>query len=312
MTKIMDPGEDCVYHYTDAGGLQGIIANAELWATAAFALNDEQELAFGFEIITEIITRMPVDHTLEADRKIFLEQIARFSADLDYMNYYIACASLDRDCLDLWRNYTGGQGYAIALERDAEWTPILLEGESADIPGFDRLLLKRWEPVIYERSLQEDRVVEFAGKYLQTPLIERFRAFQTGHVLDWPDGFRQFRPDLLRLAALLKHPAFSAEKEVRMVFETMDMGDRFSPAFRAGPAGVTPYLKIRPVERPLVAPEVGVAIPPRTFPLVGVNLGPSPEALRSRRERAVVMLMGTRAPWGGTIGSSEIPLAHWA
>ncbi len=48
-----DLPQDGLYHYTNAGGLYGILTDEKLWATHAAYLNDSQEFLFGMGLIQE-------------------------------------------------------------------------------------------------------------------------------------------------------------------------------------------------------------------------------------------------------------------
>ena len=42
-----------LYHYTDAGGLHGILKSNTLWATHAAYLNDSQEFIYGTDLVRQ-------------------------------------------------------------------------------------------------------------------------------------------------------------------------------------------------------------------------------------------------------------------
>lgn len=105
-----------LFHYTNLGGLNGIITNGEFWFTHYQHLNDDKEITFGMEVAKAVLaesgTRFP-------KAKIFCDLVADlFSSDnLDgIFDFYIGSFSRSRDVLHQWKNYAAcGQGFAIGL-----------------------------------------------------------------------------------------------------------------------------------------------------------------------------------------------------
>ncbi len=105
-----------LYHYTDRGGLEGIITAQQFWFTHYQHLNDDTEIQFGMDIakaaLAELSTRAP-------KVKVFFDiVIDLFSAE--NMNtafgFYIASFSRNRDDLHQWKKYgQDGKGFAIGL-----------------------------------------------------------------------------------------------------------------------------------------------------------------------------------------------------
>lgn len=105
-----------LYHYTNWGGLEGIINGQQFWFTHYQHLNDDTEIQFGMDvakaILAELGTRMP-------KVKIFCDMVIDlFSAE--NMNtafaFYIASFSRNQDDLHQWQKYgQDGQGFAIGL-----------------------------------------------------------------------------------------------------------------------------------------------------------------------------------------------------
>ncbi len=105
-----------LYHYTNRGGLEGIITAQQFWFTHYKHLNDNTEIQFGMGVakatLAELGARMP-------KVKIFCDiVIDLFSAENvnTAFGFYIASFSRNRDDLYQWRKYgQNGQGFAIGL-----------------------------------------------------------------------------------------------------------------------------------------------------------------------------------------------------
>ena len=56
-------GVDTVWHYTDAGGVFGILSTDELWASSALHMNDTAELELGVRRVHEAFQSMDLSAT---------------------------------------------------------------------------------------------------------------------------------------------------------------------------------------------------------------------------------------------------------
>jgi hypothetical protein len=105
-----------LFHYTDRGGLNGIITNGEFWFTHYQHLNDDKEITFGMDVAKVVLAKSGA-HIPKA--KIFCEIVLDlFSVkNLDSaFDFYIGSFSRSRDELHQWKNYAAtGQGFSIGL-----------------------------------------------------------------------------------------------------------------------------------------------------------------------------------------------------
>lgn len=46
---------EVIYHYTNDGGLKGILETGKIWLSDAFSLNDPSELRHGYSILLEVL-----------------------------------------------------------------------------------------------------------------------------------------------------------------------------------------------------------------------------------------------------------------
>lgn len=104
------------YHYTDRGGLAGIITAQIVWFTHYQHMNDDREIKFGMSVANTVLSDIG-DRLPKA--KIFCDLVADlFSAEnLDSVfDFYIASFSRRRDDPHQWKNYArAGEGFAIGL-----------------------------------------------------------------------------------------------------------------------------------------------------------------------------------------------------
>lgn len=254
------PVPEHVWHYTDATGAAGIIANKELWATDALFMNDASELQLVHALFDERLDSRALRKLLPdaAERAIFTEafdlELASFQAD---PGVYAVCFCETGDLLSQWRTYgRRGGGYALAFDASA-----LASIDQAVIGTFD------FFKVIYSAKEQQRAVREFCDHALalltQYATDERERDVRDvgkslGRIAQW-------------FAARVKHHAFTEEQEWRFIYRHSS-GKRqrsLEREFRGGELGLVPYTRL-PLSDLCAAAE-----PPSPFPLQRVRVGPT-------------------------------------
>ena len=221
-----------VFHYTDRGGLNGIITNGQIWFTHYQHLNDDKEITFGMEVAKAVLAESGA-HWRKA--KIFCDVVTDlFSTDNlnSVFDFYIGSFSRSRDDLHQWKKYAAcGQGFAIGL------APRLF-GIEPDRPDRKPDEIAFVSPVSYGDA---------AGRVLHRPAIEsaaRIAAETAEHkaaaMQDINRGMPFFRELANRLVAAelilncltVKGPCWEPEHEVRLFI----LGER---------ANLAPYVSTR-------------------------------------------------------------------
>lgn len=253
---------ELLFHYTNSGGMRGILESSRLWATNYRFLNDASEIAYGMALFESI-----VQARLEASSNVvvseFLSRTLHTANAFDGMfDCYIACFCERDDLLNQWRVYAGsGGGYALGLKANEigrRW------GELERRPTQDFVLRK----VVYDADLQKrliSEVLELAVHILSDAtqavsvadannLIARFCHFVRSEVADYLFCF--------------KHPAFAVEEEWRLC-HIVSPGAEDHLQFRDGPYGLTPYVCLDP------SPMAGINH--NKLPLARITHGPVPD-----------------------------------
>ena len=104
-----DPAEQCIYHYTSIGGLQGILGG-KLRFTHIGYMNDRDEVVAGSEALR--------DFALQNCDDAFAQAISHEAERNKDMSAYVCCFSLERDSLAMWNYYTkdvNNQGYNLVF-----------------------------------------------------------------------------------------------------------------------------------------------------------------------------------------------------
>jgi len=249
-----EPLPDNLYHYTDAGGLHGILSGQKLWATHAAYLNDSQEFLYGMQLILDELKQLAGDppqppaslpESPEARRELLTTIMPYLMSQALQMHFqqrteflrqnagpFVTCLSAARDQLSQWRGYGAGGGYAIRFDpralRDSidRYTPALptpplplpLE-DVFGVPVLTRQLVK----MEYEPNAQIPVVRERVGEFI-TEFVDALKTEQLD-AEGVPERvkellFSRLNPQLtaaLDLATRLKHNGFQEEKEYRIV-----------------------------------------------------------------------------------------------
>ncbi len=228
-----------LFHYTNAAGLQGILAKGQLWATHFAHLDDSSELLSGEEIVTGVAEELRDAEPPRSPKNEFLASFVRLHQSTSLTkaaDIYVASLSSKGNLLSQWRARARGARYSIGFTS-------LLAADEARAGAAYGLELVRCE---YDRA----RFKKLVSDALHA-VADGWQAYSSRHDLRASDG--RFGIGVMvalrRIAALVvrfKNPAFEEEKEWRLVaVPAAYKAGRASPVrFRPGKAGVVPYIPI--------------------------------------------------------------------
>jgi hypothetical protein len=235
-------------HYTDLGGLQGIVASDDLWLTNCRFSNDDSEMAHGYSI-----ARAAVDDQLSScASSVDREYLGLLKAQLNPAtpdDVYICCFCEENNRLSQWRGY-GANGAGVGIEINGK--------EFAAITGGDMPLgLMRLWKVYYEEHEQRELVAEAIafGREVNDP---REQARRAAHAIKF------FIPTF-------KDVDFHEEGEWRLIF-TPGANCHVRPEFRVARQMLVPYYSVRALLR-AIGPHMMSKLPIRH-----VLIGPNPRA----------------------------------
>ena len=237
--------EDNLWHYTSGTNLISIITSGELWATQISCLNDFMEVRLAANLLLKHFESRVAESTQE---EILLTKIipALKDPNTTIMGTFVFSLSSSENDLSQWRAYSGGEGgYSIGLN-----TKKLVTYCAAD-----KCLLA---PVIYDQSEHEIVIkkiyvatMEFFHRGIQSRPIEEHDEWTIDFLNAW-SGIAGY------VAALMKHSAFKAEREVRIV-RNLRSDERERLQFRQKQSMMTRHLPLKiecglPIEMIYVGP----------------------------------------------------------
>src|SRR3569833_105504 len=247
---IYSGGADTIFHYTDLGGLSGIVQNDDLWLTHSRFSNDDEELTYGYTLVAEVIEEqtnaVPTEHY-----KAYIATLTSMVRSPSPEGVYVCCFCDKLNLLSQWRGYAeNGSGTCLGFKCSGF---DYVCGPDSPSSGLVRL----WR-VFYDRIIQK-QIIENAinhGYWSGTPesTVDQKAALAA-------DAIDFFIPTF-------KHPDFDQEQEVRIIF-TPSPDSGIHPEFRTSRGLLVPYYRLKdltpvhhklPISSLLIGPSVRGAI----------------------------------------------------
>jgi hypothetical protein len=225
-----------LFHYTGYDALLSISRTKELWASEMHYFNDSSELKHAGEIFLSALYNVSHSGKYPSD---LLSQLRSWLPDrLSSGNQiFVTCFSLNGDLLSQWRGYTPhGKGLSLGFNASRIADLARLQGYS-----------------LGECIYVPEKQMEIAELVLHS-LLSVVEAHGPENSPGWPSAksyfpaFARSEFDLMRVAALIKHPAFLEESEWRVVSVVPEISASHSISFRAGKTTLIPYLPFKIIQ----------------------------------------------------------------
>jgi hypothetical protein len=219
-----------IYHYTDAGGLFGIIRGKNLWASDVWFMNDAREALYGFDVIEQALDSLTLEHSPRDVMRTKAREMLQSVRDQEKgVPSYIACLTKEDDDLSQWRAYGRDRGFAIGFDVAALRSMCSIHSEAGE---------PTYREVRYNKAEQRNII---------SALFEP--AFKTLSDSDLDDALKGsawfFIQYALQILPSFKDPAFASEREIRLhVFQPPPTVATKALHFRTGAMGVVPYIEI--------------------------------------------------------------------
>jgi hypothetical protein len=274
-----------LYHYTDVGGLLGIIQSHTLWATHVDHLNDSSEVQYARRLVIGMLAEMESE-AADIPRAILAR--ARETFDLvAATDVYVVCLCEQGDLLSQWRGYgKGGDGYAIGIDPPRLWAKF----ESAGAYYFGK--------IDYEPKRQREILAAVIGKLVDgvVPHVAVTPEEHRDAALD--ECSRLLRRVLWFALVTFKDPTFRSEEEWRVIQLLSHSESEERIRMRASGNRLVPYIELDFKQ--------SEAAPAGRIPIVEVRHGPTlhPTAAKA----GVSMLLQRNGYRDVKVEGSVIPL----
>ncbi len=222
-TKIPTGASDIFYHYTTHAGLKGILRSGGLRATYRMRMNDPGEFAYArnvvYEALNEVGRRKNFPKVAQSLITCTRKNLEKFLSDTtELSSAYCVCLTVSPDHPGQWETYAeGGNGFAIGFN--------LRHFLNVQIPAVT--MGKPYvfcAPVIYAERGQCDLVVRMVEAGICDLQIFADNCSQQSEELTaLRDRVTQeIVIHLLTLINFIKAPAYSSEREMRLILEPND------------------------------------------------------------------------------------------
>jgi hypothetical protein len=222
---------EILYHYTSLAGLMSIVESKSLYATEIRYFNDAAEMEQ-----TATLLRNEISKRLEQEgtNKKLLDQLYQWISHRLTNGYmlFVVSFTASGNLLSQWRGYCqNGKGVSIGfLPEDIR--------QSAELQHF-RMGRCRYEINEQIKLAAEiiDSIITLA--YLRGENIDPSKRHPSN---SFHDIFEEVEPDLISIAALLKHPGFKEEKEWRAVSAVKSNYITEPICYREAASMLTPFI----------------------------------------------------------------------
>lgn len=214
--------QETLYHYTTFNGLLGIVRSHTLWASDVRYMNDSAELTHTADLIrSEITRRITIGHPRPYLLNRFLDWVKHRITNGHML--FGASFRANGNLLSQWRGYAGvGKGVSIGFDPDY----ILRCAARQDF---------RIGRCIYDPDTQRHLIAQVVDTVEQ---LDDATNSAHDHRM-----FAHIESDLLRIAAVLKHPSFQEEEEWRLVSPVITDYMSAAVRFREGTSMLVPYIE---------------------------------------------------------------------
>jgi hypothetical protein len=225
---------ETLYHYTTFSGFMGIIQRKNLWASDIRYMNDSAELRHTADLVKqEVNRRLTGGHPSPGLLTSFLDWIAHRITNGHML--FGASFRTHGNLLSQWRGYSSpGKGVSIGFN-------------SENIMECARRQSFEVGKCIYDQETQRHLISQVLDA------VEHIYRMQSAALLAadsrqpvqslYPGLFNEIESDLLRIAAVLKHPSFQEEEEWRIVSPVITDFLAAPVKFREGASMLVPYFE---------------------------------------------------------------------
>ena len=220
-----------LYHYTNAGGLLGIIEHNKLWATHIDYLNDASELRYARGLVEAALSRYE-----QAGGSAPVREFVRRTRDMfdvsKTMDVFVSCFCEEGDLLSQWRGYAqAGEGYSIGVDGD------LLGQIGGGLNFF-------FGNVLYDREAQDETINDILSRCVEG-VNELTAGLSAGDASPLVYEFcRIFRRAIWYPLVTFKDAMFAEENEWRTI-EIMHRTETDKRVrFRSAASKLVPYIEL--------------------------------------------------------------------
>jgi hypothetical protein len=283
MTEV----QQILYHYTTQQGFLGIVNTGSMWASSIQHLNDTKEFHYASDLVQQVLNETT------QDKKLIETIWSNISSSIYGWDVFVTSFSADGgNELSQWRAYGHSGGFSIGFNVDALKAGIAHPSNANIITGIldSGYVLEKCS---YNEDLNKAEIKTIVERAIAKVPFGPFESFS-------------LLADFLALAPKLKHPAFFAEQEWRLIRVRQNpFSVEKKPldiCYRPGKSFFVPYIKFALTDS---------SNPKSLLPISKVWVGPTPyPELSVWNVRNCLMTKGVRLD-GLKVEKSAVPYRDW-
>lgn len=247
---------ETISHYTNLGGLFGIVESGGLWLTDHRFLNDSEEFENGRKLTINLLKKLASKKTYFHFKDILLETVSQLENYCEEP-YYVCSFSKKSDSLDQWRAYgVNGQGISITFDNS-----------NKSLSHFSAKPVLLVSKVLYNDSEKLKLMLRTIRRYKK----EFFVDLEYGN----PSVNEVWSEELAKHLAFqfinFKHPEYESEQEIRMAVSSSYLGHFQGIKHRVGKESIIPYLTSNDIYNESFKEHLGT----NQLPIIEVRVGPA-------------------------------------
>ena len=221
-----------LYHYTSFMGLLGIIRSQSFWASDIRYFNDASEMKHTADLLRNEISRRLEQE--EGNSKLLIQFRDWISHRIsDGHMIFVTSLTANGNLLSQWRGYCPlGKGVSVGFKPDTIFTCASKQSFSIGKCIYDR----NTQNITIKQIIQEIEI-------LAATMGENTNLSKRPPTHSYYDIFEAVEADLLRIAAILKHPSFEEEEEWRAVSPVLTNYVQSPIEYREGISMLIPYIE---------------------------------------------------------------------
>lgn len=244
-----------ISHYTDLGGLYGIVESNGFWLSDHRFLNDAEEFENGRKVTIRLLERLSRRHLYRNFRAV-LEQSSSILGGYQETAYYVCSFSRDSDSLEQWRSYAqNGKGICITFDN--------IKGN----PFFHLMPVISAGKIVYDDSEKVRIILRRVWKFN----LEYNRDLLAGTRFDDSDWARELAESLAVEFIQFKNESYRSEQEIRLIASHTHLHHFKGLKHRVGRERIIPYLCTRDLYDDSFVKVTGQ----EQLPIVEIRLGPA-------------------------------------
>ena len=280
--------QDTLYHYTSLNGVMGIVESGSLRATDIRFFNDAAEMKHAADLLRTVIAQREEAGTSNPRLLVQLREWLSHRLTDGHM-LYVACFTANGNLLSQWRSYCPtAKGVSLGFDATKVFTSATQQSFQVGRCVYDGEAQRKIAATIL------DAIEDIARERGENSDPSKRHPSQSFHGV-----FEEIEADLLRMAALLKHPAFHEEQEWRAVSSVTTNYVAAPIEYREGRSMLVPFMNFR-------LPEAD----DRHLDIEHVCLGPTPNVNNSMTSLSRYLSKKGVSPRRG-LAYCQIPYRAW-